>query len=108
MKEKIKVNFRPGMVVKIDEWGPLASHLQLKSAWDEEFFGNRVHFRLPSPSFKQECPAIRIEQSGRTIQYTTFNQKTMRVKVTWVEDDGENEQFAYGIVFISNDDYVIE
>lgn len=102
----MKVNFRAGMVVKIDTWKEYqASTLVAPDVFDKEYFGDRIHFRLPSPTFTNIEPAIRIEQTGRTVQWKFFGQSVVRVKVTWITDNGENEQSAHGWVYVNYDDY---
>lgn len=85
------VTLRAGMSIYPDSWDGMFSNLIDADDFDKSYFGDRINYRLPSPNFMDIESAVKIEVTGRTIQ-RHFYQDCIRGKVTWLTDDGEQEQ----------------
>lgn len=87
----LTVNLRDDMRIFIPSWhGYKWSRTQQPSEFDQEYFGDRINFRLPSGTLLDHNYAVLIEQTGRTRQYMhdTF---MVKGKITWLTDSGEDQ-----------------
>lgn len=81
-------------VVHIDSWSHTLSSRAVAvqpDAFDKEYFGDRITHRLPSANYYKVKYAVKIEVTGRTYQWK-FGTSVIRGKVTWITDDGTDEQ----------------
>jgi len=101
---KLQVTLRYGMSIYPDSWNGDFSWLQDADAWDKYYFGDRITHRLPSPNYPDIKSAVRIEVTGRTLQQK-FGDNVVRGKVTWLTDDGENEQSSPCWIMLRWDDF---
>lgn len=85
------VQIRSGQTVKPDSWKGMTSTLISADDFDKQYFGERISGRLPSPSFLNIEPAVKIEITGRKVIYEGSDLK-VRCKVTWLRDNPELEE----------------
>ena len=92
MKQELKVELKVGQRVFIESWQDWTV-LQSPDDWDRQYFGDRINFRMPSGNFTNMIFAVKIEVTGRTLQWRS-GENMVKGKVTWIKDgdDGYPEQ----------------
>jgi hypothetical protein len=104
--QKLQVTLREGLRIYVDSWtGYKWSNLVKPDDFDFQFFGDRINFRLPSGSFTNVAYAIKLEVTGRTLQYKFNEPWVIRGKITWITDDGQNQESSPCWIVLEYDDF---